>query len=116
MQSESKIFEDISKVINGVAGTVAGMGREAQSAFRERSKEWAAGLDFVSREEFDAVKTLAANARSEADALGKRVAVLEAAIGIKAQPSPKAAPAKAAPVKKAAAKKPAAKKPAAAKK
>lgn len=118
MQSESKIFEDITKVINGVAGTVAGMGREAQSAFRERSKEWAAGLDFVSREEFEAVKNLAANARSEADALGKRVAALEAALGIKAKPSAKAAPAKAAaakkvptskgPVKKAPARKPAA--------
>jgi BMFP domain-containing protein YqiC len=119
MQSESKIFEDISKVINGLAGTVAGMGREAQSAFRERSKEWAAGLDFVSREEFNAVKALAANARAEADALGKRVAVLEAAMGIKAKPAAKAAkpsPAKTAPVKKAPAKKAPPKKPAVAKK
>jgi BMFP domain-containing protein YqiC len=109
MQSENRIFDDISKVINGVAGTVAGMGREAQNAFRERSKEWAAGLDFVSREEFDAVKTLAANARAEAEALGKRVAVLEAAVGIKATAVKKAAAVK--PVTaKAVAKKPVAKK------
>jgi BMFP domain-containing protein YqiC len=106
MQSEKKIFDDLSKVITGIAGTMAGMGREAQSAMRERSKEWAAGLDFVSREEFEAVKTLAANARAEADSLSARVAALEAALGPKAnvaKPATKAASTK--PVAKPAAKK-----------
>jgi BMFP domain-containing protein YqiC len=100
MQSEKRIFDDLSKVITGVAGTVAGMGREAQSAMRERSKELVAGLDFVSREEFDAVKTLAANARADADALAARVSALEAALGAKpkAEAAPKAA--KKSPVKK----------------
>jgi BMFP domain-containing protein YqiC len=103
MQSEKRIFDDISKIITGVAGTVSGMGREAQEAFRERSREWAAGLDLVSREEFDAVKELAANARSEADALAKRVAVLEAALGksVKSAPTTKVASTKAAAVKPA---------------
>ena len=77
MQSEKRIFDDLAKVLNGVAGTVAGMGREAEASMRERAREWAGGLDLVSREEFDAVKTLAANARSEADALAKRVTALE---------------------------------------
>jgi BMFP domain-containing protein YqiC len=54
---------------------------------------WAGGLDLVTREEFDAVKTLAANARAEADALGKRVAALEAAAGVKPAPAAKAKPA-----------------------
>ncbi len=93
MQSEKRIFDDLAKVLNGVAGTVAGMGREAEASMRERAREWAGGLDLVSREEFEAVKQLAANARAEADALAKRVAVLEAAVGAK----PKAAPKKAAP-------------------
>jgi BMFP domain-containing protein YqiC len=79
MQSEKRIFDDLAKVLNGMAGTVAGMGREAEAAFRERTREWVGGLDLVTREEFDAVKTLAANARAEADALAKRVAALEAA-------------------------------------
>lgn len=79
MQSENRIFDDLAKMMNGVAGTVAGMGREAEAAFKERTREWVAGLDLVSREEFDAVKALAANARAEADALAKRVAALEAA-------------------------------------
>lgn len=109
MQSEKRIFDDLAKVLNGVAGTVAGMGREAEASMRERAREWAGGLDLVTREEFDAVKTLAANARAEADALAKRVAALEAAAGLKAAPSAKAA-AKAAPKAKPAPKKPAAKK------
>ncbi len=98
MQSENKIFDDLAKMVNGVAGTVAGMGREAEANFKERAREWAGGLDLVSREEFDAVKQLAANARAEADALGKRVAALEAALTVKASLAPKA-PAKAAAAK-----------------
>ena len=94
MQSEKRIFDDLAKVLNGVAGTVAGMGREAEASMRERAREWAGGLDLVSREEFDAVKTLAAHARAEADALGKRVAVLESAMQAKSGATPaKAKPA-----------------------
>jgi BMFP domain-containing protein YqiC len=104
MQSEKRIFDDIAKVLNGVAGTVAGMGREAEAAFKERSREWAGGGDFVSREEFDAVKQMAANARAEADKLAARVTQLEAMVGVKAAATAKAAPKKPA-AKKAAAKK-----------
>ena len=50
MQSEKRIFDDLAKVLNGVAGTVAGMGREAEASMRERAREWAGGLDLVSRE------------------------------------------------------------------
>ncbi len=77
MQSEKHIFDDISKFLNGVAGTVAGMGREAQEAFKERNREWMGGIDFVSREEFEAVKQMAATARAEAEELKARVAALE---------------------------------------
>jgi BMFP domain-containing protein YqiC len=83
MQSEKRIFDDISKVITGVAGTVAGMGREAEAGFKERAREWVSGLDMVSREEFEAVKQMAATARAEADDLKKRIAALEAASSAK---------------------------------
>ena len=79
MQTENRFFDDLAKMLNGVAGTVAGMGREAESSMRERMKEWVGGMDFVSREEFEAVKAMAAAARDEADALRARVAALEAA-------------------------------------
>jgi BMFP domain-containing protein YqiC len=95
MQSEKRIFDDISKVLTGMAGTVAGMGREAEAGFKERAREWVSGLDLVSREEFDAVKQMAATARAEADELKARIAKLEAAMGANATPKatskPKAA-------------------------
>ena len=80
MQSENRVFDDIVKVLNGAAGTLAGVGREAGSGARERAREWLGGLDFVSREEFDAVKTMAAAARDENDALKARIDALEAKI------------------------------------
>lgn len=81
MQSENRIFDDISRLINGAAGTVAGMSREFESQARERAREWIGGLDFVSREEFEAVKAMAAQAREQAVALEARIAALEGAAG-----------------------------------
>ena len=78
MLSENRVFDDIVKVLNGAAGTLAGVGREAGSGARERAREWLGGLDFVSREEFDAVKAMAAAARDENDALKARLDALEA--------------------------------------
>ncbi|WP_353228064.1 accessory factor UbiK family protein [Novosphingobium sp.] len=79
MQSENPLLADFVKLINSAAGTVAGMGREAGETARERVKEMFGGMDFVSREEFDAVKDLAAAAREEIEALKARIVALEAA-------------------------------------
>ncbi|WP_404368381.1 accessory factor UbiK family protein [Sphingomonas sp. MMS24-J45] len=78
MQADNKIFDDLVKFMNGAAGTLAGVGREAEAGARARAKEWIGGLDFVSREEFDAVKAMAAAARDDADALRARLDALEA--------------------------------------
>jgi len=56
MQSQNRLFDDFVKVMNGAAGTVAGMTREAQAAMQERMREWVGGLDMVSRDEFEAMK------------------------------------------------------------
>ncbi|HWL48180.1 MAG TPA: accessory factor UbiK family protein [Sphingomonadaceae bacterium] len=77
MQSESRILEDFVKLLNGAAGTVAGVARESEAAFKERAREWVGGLDFVSRDEFEAVKAMAAAARDEAEALKARIVALE---------------------------------------
>jgi BMFP domain-containing protein YqiC len=77
MQSENRIFEDLSKIVNGAAGTIAGIGREVESNMREKAREWMGGLDFVSREEFDAVKAMAATAREEVELLKARIDALE---------------------------------------
>ena len=78
MQSENPMIADFVKMANSMAGTLAGMGREAREGARERFKEALGGLDFVSREEFEAVRELAAKAREQAAALEARVAALEA--------------------------------------
>jgi BMFP domain-containing protein YqiC len=81
MQSENKMFDDLVKMVNGVAGTFAGVGREAESAMRERMREWVGGVDFVGRDEFEAVKAMAAAARDENEVLKSRIAVLEGRVG-----------------------------------
>ena len=78
MQSQNPLIADFVKLANSAAGTLAGMTREARDTARERAKETFGGMDFVSREEFDAVKTMAAKAREESAALADRVAALEA--------------------------------------
>jgi BMFP domain-containing protein YqiC len=78
MQTENRFFDDVAKMLNGVAGTVAGMGREAEASTRERLREWIGGMDFVSRDEFEAVKAMAAAARDEAEVLRARLEKLEA--------------------------------------
>ena len=81
MQSENPIIADFVKLANSAAGTFAGMTREARDNARERMKEAMGGLDFVSREEFDAVKDMAAMAREKVDILEAKLAALEAKIG-----------------------------------
>ncbi len=95
MQSENRIFDDISRLINGAAGTVAGVSREFESNARERAREWIGGLDFISREEFEAVKTMAAQAREQVAVLEARIASLEGRPGA----STRAAKAKTTPAK-----------------
>ena len=87
MQSENRLFDDFVKVMNGAAGTLAGMTREAQAAMQDRARDWIGGLDLVSREEFEAVKAMAVAAREENEALKARLDALEG--------TGKAAPAKA---------------------
>jgi BMFP domain-containing protein YqiC len=86
MQSENRLFDDFVKVMNGAAGTLAGMTREAEGAFRERMREWIGGLDMISRDEFEAVKAIAVAAREENQALKVRIDALEAAAKPAAKP------------------------------
>ena len=83
MQSENHLISHIVKLANAAAGTAAGMAREARESARDRVREAVGGLDFVSREEFDAVKDMAARAREENLALAERIAALEAKLAAK---------------------------------
>ena len=93
MQSENRMLDDFVKMVNGFAGTMAGMGREAESSMREKAREWMAGADFVGRDEFEAVKLMAAAARDENELLKARISALEAKLADKpASPRKPAAP------------------------
>ncbi|GIX18567.1 accessory factor UbiK family protein [Erythrobacter cryptus] len=83
MQSQNPIIADLVKLVNSAAGTMAGMTREARESARERLREALGGIDFVSREEFEAVKAMASKARQQADALEERLAALEAQLAQK---------------------------------
>ena len=97
MQSENRLFVDFVKMVNGFAGSMAGMGREAESSAKEKMREWIGGMDFVGRDEFDAVKAMAAAAREENELLKRRIAALEAKVAgpasvAKSAPKPKGKP------------------------
>lgn len=83
MQSQNPLVADFVKLANAAAGTFAGMTREAREGARERMKGALGGIDFVSRDEFEAVKAMAAKAREEAEQLKARIAALEAKVADK---------------------------------
>lgn len=78
MQNQNPVVEDFSRLMSSIAGTVAGVGREAEARVKERIREAMGGMDMVSREEFDAVKTLAAEARAEVETLRAEIAAVRA--------------------------------------
>lgn len=83
MQSKNPMIADFVKMANSAAGTFAGMTREARESARERLKEGMAGMDFVSREEFETVKMMAQKAREENEALKTKLEELEAKVASK---------------------------------
>jgi BMFP domain-containing protein YqiC len=77
MQTRSKIFEDLSHLMTNAMGVAQGAKTEAETAFKSWVDRWMADRDFVTREEFDAVKGMAEKARAENQALKARLDALE---------------------------------------
>jgi BMFP domain-containing protein YqiC len=78
MQPGNRIFDDISKLMTNAMGVAQGAKAEAETAMKSALDRWMAGRDFVTREEFDAVRAMAQKAREENEALKARLAALEA--------------------------------------
>ncbi len=78
MQTRSRFFDDLSQLMTNAAGVAQGAKDEAETAFRSMIDRWLADRDFVTREEFEAVREMAQKAREENDALSARIAALEA--------------------------------------
>ena len=80
MQTENKLFDDLSKVATAAMGTLAGVTREVSEDARRRARDFVGTSDAVDRDEFEAVKANAANAREAVEALKGDVATLRAEI------------------------------------
>ena len=79
MQSRNKILDDLAQLATNAMGVAQGAREEAETAVRSMIDRWLADRDFVTREEFDAVRAMAQKAREENEALKARLAALEAA-------------------------------------
>lgn len=77
--SGKRIFDDAARMAGGAVGTLAGIRREIEALIRQQLDRLLGQLDLVTRDEFDAVKEMAAAARAEQEALARRVAALEEA-------------------------------------
>jgi len=77
MQTSNRLFDDLARVASGAFNTLSGLREEIETRVRERVERMAADLDLVTREEFDAVREMAAKARAGQEELEAKVARLE---------------------------------------
>jgi BMFP domain-containing protein YqiC len=81
VQTSNRFFDEIGRLMNDATGVAQGVRREVDTLFRTQAERILLDLDVVKREEFEAVKEMAALAREENDALKARIAALEAKLG-----------------------------------
>jgi len=80
MQSQNRFFDDLARVAAGAMGTLSGVKSEVESRLREQLERVLASMDLVTRDEFEAVKAMAAKARAEQEDLAKRLEELEGSL------------------------------------
>lgn len=103
MQTSNRILDDLARVANGAVSTLTGIKGDLEAMIRHQLERILADRDTVPREEFEAVKAMAAKARAQQETLEKRVAALEARLP--GEGAPKAAkPRRAKPAAKPAGK------------
>lgn len=73
-----KVFDDLSRLAGGALGALGGLRGEIEEMVRQRVERVATDLDLVTREDFEAVREMAAEARAENERLADRIATLEA--------------------------------------
>ena len=77
MQTRNKFFDDMSQLMTNAMGVAQGAKTEAETAMKGFVDRWMADRDFVTREDFDAVRAMAQKAREENEALLARILALE---------------------------------------
>ena len=91
MQSKNRIFDDAARLAAGALGTLAGVRREVEALVRQQFERFLDGMELVTREEFEAVKAMAAKARGEQERLEARVDELAARLAAKGAKKPRTA-------------------------
>ena len=81
MQPGNKFFDDVGKLMTNAMGVAQGAKTEMETAMKSFLDRWMADRDFVTRDEFDAVRAMAQKAREENMALEARIAALEDKLG-----------------------------------
>lgn len=76
--AQNRVYEDFTRLVTDAAEMAQGVRREAETAIKTQLERLLATMDVVTREEFEAVKEMAAKARDENDKLSQRLAALEA--------------------------------------
>ena len=92
MQSQNRFFDDLARVAAGAMWTLSGVRSEVETRIREQLERVLAGMDLVSRDEFEAVKAMAAKARSEQEDLRRQLAGLESRLAALATPATGSSP------------------------
>lgn len=77
-QSTNRLLDEFAKLMTDMAGVAQGVRREAETAVKAQAERFIGEMDLVQREEFEAVRDMAAKARQENEALKQRIAALEA--------------------------------------
>ena len=77
----NRVLDEIAKLMTDAAGVAQGVRREAETAFRAQAERILAQMDVVQREDYDAMRELAVNARKQAEELAARVEALEERVG-----------------------------------
>ncbi|MFG1301070.1 accessory factor UbiK family protein [Xanthobacter sp. V3C-3] len=76
-QTTGRIFDEMARLVNDAAGVAQGVRREAETVMKSQMERFLRDMDLVKREEFEAVKDMAAEARAENERLSARIAALE---------------------------------------
>ena len=87
MQTRNRLLDDAARIAGGAVGTLAGAKREVEALVRQQLERVLSSLDLVTRDEFDAVKEMAAKARAEQENMAERIAALEKKLAA-SKPSP----------------------------
>ncbi len=86
MQTQNRLLDDLARVATSALGVAAGMRGEIEARLRDQFERILSNMDLVTREEFDAVKAMAAKARGEQEDLAARLAALEAQLSQASKP------------------------------